>query len=170
MRTKLVFQMKVGSDILQIEIDWTPVWKTIHKNKSGNKIISDIYCQLHVNFFMPFMASKNQVNGSTICNLCKAIQKEQYHASLSCTVTKNLFNRFQMLLTAIYPENVNEKEMVLGLKIDTKENKHQKALRNFLTFTIRSVIHSNKWTDFSDMNVKQITDRLAKMIVHLNHR
>ena len=56
--------------------------------------------------------------------------------------------------------------MVLGLKIDTKENKYQKALRNFLTFTIRSIIHSNKWTDFSDMNVKQITDRLAKMTVH----
>ena len=54
----------------------------------------------------------------------------------------------------------------LGLKTDTKEDKYQKALRNFLTFTIRSIIHSNKWTDFSDMNMKQITDRLAKIIVH----
>ena len=170
MRTKLVFQTKVGSDILQIEIDWTPVWKTIHKNKSGNKIKPDIYCQLHLNFFMPFMAFKSQVKGSAICNLCKRNQKEQYHEILSCTVTKDLFDRFQILLTAIYPENVNAKEMVLGLKIDTKENKHQKALRNFLTFTIRSIINSKKWTDVSDINVKQITDRLAKMIVHLNHK
>ena len=93
---------------------------------------------------MPFMALKTQVNGSTICNLCKAIQKEQYHAILSCTVTKNLFNRFQILSTAIFLENVNEKEIVLGLTIDTKEDKYQKALQNFLTFTIRSIIDSNK--------------------------
>ena len=72
----------------------------------------------------------------------------------------------QILLTAIYRENVDEKEMVFALKIDTKEDKYQKALRNFLTFTIRSIIHSNKRTDFSDMNMKQIIDRLAKMIVH----
>ena len=128
------------ADILQIEIYWTRVWKTIHENKSGNKIKSDIYCQLHLNFFTPFMAFKSQVKGSAICNLCKRNHKEEYHEILSCTVTKDLFDRFQILLTAIYPENANEKEMVLGLKIDTKENKYQKALRNFLTFTIRSII------------------------------
>ena len=84
---------------------------------------------------------------------------------LSCTVTKIFFNRFQILLTAIYPGNVDEKEMVLGLKIDTKEDKYQKASRNFMTFTIRSIIHSNKWTDFSNTNMEQISDRSAKMIV-----
>ena len=103
-------------------------------NKSGNKIKSDIYCQLHLNFFMPFMAFKSQVKGRAICNLCKRNQKEQYHKILPCTVTKNLFNRFQILLIAIYPENVNEQEMVLGHKINTKEDKYQKTLRNFLTF------------------------------------
>ena len=114
------------------------------------------------------MAFKSQVKASAICNLCKRNQKEQYHEILSGTVTKNLFNRFQILLTAIYSENVNEREMILGLKIDTIEDKYQKAftIGSFLTFTIRCIIHSNKWTDFSDMNMKQITDRLAKMIVH----
>ena len=67
------------------------------------------------------MAFKSQVKGSAICILCKRNKKEQYHEILSYTVTKDLFNRFQILLTAIYPENVNEKEMVLGLKIDTKK-------------------------------------------------
>ena len=53
---------------------------------------------------------------------------------------KNLFNRFQILLTAIFPENADEKEiMVSGRKIDTKEDKDQKASRNFVTFTIRSL-------------------------------
>ena len=131
------------ADIFQTEIDWARIWKMIHENKSGNKIKSDIYCQLHLNFFTPF---RSQVKGSAICNLCKRNQREQYHEISSCTVTKNLFNRFQILLTAIYPENVTEKEMVLGLKIDTKEDKYQKALRNFLIFTIRSIIHSNKRT------------------------
>ena len=79
---------------------------------------------------------------------------------------QKLFDRFQILLTTIFPENVDEKEMVLGLKIDTKEDKYQKALRNFLTFTISSIIHSNKWTNFSNMNMEQISDGLAKMTVH----
>ena len=87
------------------------------------------------------MAFKSQVKGNAICNLCKRNQTKQYHEILSCTVTKNLLDRFQILLTAIYQENVDEKEMVLGLKIDTKEDKYQTALVNFLTFTIRSVIH-----------------------------
>ena len=88
MRTKLEFQMEVGSDILHMEIYWTPVWKTIHENKSGNKVKSDTYCQLHLNFFMAFMAFKSQVKGSAICNSRKRNQKEQYHEILSCTVTK----------------------------------------------------------------------------------
>ena len=129
------------ADILQIEVYWSRIWKTIYENKSWNKVKSDIYCQLHLNFFTPFMAFKSQVKGNAICNLCKRNQTEQYHEILSCTVTKNLFDRFQILLTAIYQENVDEKEMVLGLKIDTKEDKYQTALGNFLTFTIRSVIH-----------------------------
>ena len=87
------------------------------------------------------MAFKSQVKYSAICNLCKGNHTEQYHEIFSCTVTKNLLNRFQTLFTAIYLENLDEEKMVLGLKIDTKEDKYQKALQNFLTFTIKSIIH-----------------------------
>ena len=72
---------------------------------------------------------------------------------------KIFFERFKILLTAIFSENVDGKEMILGLKIDIKEDKYQKALRNFLTFTIRSIIRSNKWTNFCDMNIQVIPDR-----------
>ena len=92
------------------------------KTNQGIKKIRHI---LPVTFklFYALHGFKSQVNGNAISNLCKRNQTEQYHEILSCTVTKNLFNRFQIILTAIYPENVDEKEMVLGLKIDTKEVK-----------------------------------------------
>ena len=91
--------------------------------KTNQRIKSDICCQSHLNSFIPFMDFKSQVQGNAICNLCKRNQTEQYHEILFCTVTKNLLNRFQILLTAIFPENVDEKKIVLGFKIDTKEDK-----------------------------------------------
>ena len=95
------------------------------------------------------MASKlkYRVQDSAVCNLSERNQTEQRQEILSCAVTGNLFNRFQILLTAIFQENVDEKEMALGLKVDKKEDKYQKALRNFLAFMIRSITHSNKWTN-----------------------
>ena len=81
-------------------------------------------------------------------------------------LTKNLCDRFQILSRAIFPENIDWKEMALGLKIDKKQDKYQKALPIFLTSIIRRIIHSNKWTNSGNMNTEQISDRLAKMIVH----
>ena len=57
------------AEILKIDLDWQKIWKTFHENKAENKIKSDIFCQLHLNFFTPFMAFKNQVQASAICNL-----------------------------------------------------------------------------------------------------
>ena len=83
---------KKWANILKTETDWSKVWKTVHGNKTGNKIKSDIFCQLHLNFFTPLMALKNQLQTSAICNLCRKHQAEQHHEILSCNVTKNLFD------------------------------------------------------------------------------
>ena len=77
--------------------------------------------QLHLSFFTPLMALKNQIQTGAICNLCKISQIEQHQEMLSCMVIKSLFNRFQILLTATLPENLDEKEMALGLEIDRKK-------------------------------------------------
>ena len=84
------------------------------------------------------MAFKNQLQTSAICNLCRKHQAEQHqaeqhHKILSCNVTKNLFDRFQILLMSTFPENIYEKEMVFGLEICEKEEKYRKELRNFIT-------------------------------------
>ena len=71
---------------------------------------------------------------------------------MTCIVTKSLFSKFEKVLTSIYPEKLEEKEMFLGIETDTKEQKHHKNLRNLITFTIRSIVHRNKWTNFSVMN------------------
>ena len=54
--------------------------------------------------------------------------------------------------------------MVIGLGTDPKAQKHRKNLRNLFTFTIRSIVHRNKWTNFSGMNIEEISNR----IVHRN--
>ena len=152
------------AEILKIDLDWQKIWKTFHENKAENKIKSDIFCQLHLNFFTPFMAFKNQVQASAICNLCKRSQLEQHHELVSCIVTKRLFSHFETFLTAISPEILEEKETVIGLGTDSKAQKHRKNLRNLFTFTIRSIIHRNKWTNFSGMNMEQISNQLTENI------
>ena len=87
------------------------------------------------------MAFKNQVQASAICNLYKRYQPEQHHELVSCTVTKRRFSHLQTFLTALSPEILEEKEMVIRLETDPKAQKHRKNLRNLFTFTIRSTVH-----------------------------
>ena len=54
--------------------------------------------------------------------------------------------------------------MVIGLETDPKAQKHRKNLRNLFTFTIRSIVHRNKWTNFSGMNIEQISNQLTEKI------
>ena len=54
--------------------------------------------------------------------------------------------------------------MVIGLETDPKAQKHRKNLRNLVTFTIRSTVHRNKWTNFSGMNIEQISNQLTEKI------
>ena len=98
---------------------------------------------------------KNQVQVSAICNLCKRSQLEQHHELVSCIVTKRLFSHFETFLTAISPEILEEKEMVKNIA---------KNLRNLFTFTIKSIVQRNKWTNFSGMNIEQISNQLTEKI------
>ena len=54
--------------------------------------------------------------------------------------------------------------MVIGLGTDSKAQKHCKNLRNLFTFTIRSIVHRNKLTNFSGMNVEQISNQSTEKI------
>ena len=61
--------------------------------------------------------------------------------------------------------------MVIGLETDPKAQKHRKNLGNLFTFTIRSTVPRNKWTNFSGMNMEQISNQLTEKIkVNLKHR
>ena len=78
------------------------------------------------NFFTPFMASKNQLQTCAICNLCRKHHAEQHHEILSCNVTKNLFDRFQIFSMSIFPENIYEKIWCLDLKYVRKKKSTEK--------------------------------------------
>ena len=54
--------------------------------------------------------------------------------------------------------------MMFGLEICEKEENYRKELGNFITFIIRSIIHKNKWTNFSGMSGEQISHSLIKLI------
>ena len=80
------------------------------------------------------MAFKKQVQASAICNLCKRSQLEQHHELVSCIVTKRLFSHFETFLTAISPEILEEKEMVIGLGTDPKAQKTLQKFKEFIYF------------------------------------
>ena len=54
--------------------------------------------------------------------------------------------------------------MVIGLETDPKAQIHHKNVRNLFTFTIRSTVHQNKWTNFSGMTIEQISNQLTGKI------
>ena len=139
------------------------------QSRKQNKI--EHFLSITSQLFTPFMAFKNQVQAGAICNLCKRYQLKQHHELVSCIVTKRVFGHFQTFLTAISPEILEEKEMLIGLETDPKAQKHRKNLRNLFTFTIRSTVHQNKWTNFSGMNIKQISNQLTERLkMNLRHR
>ena len=146
----------------------------LNKNCPGNESLtialtdlrySDIFCQLHVNFFTAFMAFKTKYKLALFATyICKRSQLKQHHELVSCIVTKRLFSHFETFLTAISPEILEKKEMVIGLGTDPRARKHRKNLRNIFTFTIRSIVHRNKWTSFSGMNMEKISNQLTEKI------
>ena len=56
----------------------------------------------------------------------KCLFSKLLNEALSCNITKRLFGRFEILLKTIIPENINDKEMVLGLEIGQNEDKDRK--------------------------------------------
>ena len=82
------------------DYNWGEVWNTIHSSLCHNEIKSDIFKQVHLKFFSPYIQGKTDcIAGS--CNLCKKVQNSQKHYVVECEATKEIFSRFRNLIYAL---------------------------------------------------------------------
>ena len=97
------------------DYNWEKVWNTIHHSLCHNAIKSDIFKQVHLKFFSPYIQGKTDSNAG-YCNLCKKVQESQKHHVAECEATKEIFSHFGNLIYALKPITMTKQEMVFGMK------------------------------------------------------
>ena len=75
------------------DYNWEEVWNTIHHSLCHNEIKSDIFKQVHLKFFSPYIQGKTDSNAGS-CNLCKKVQGSQKHHVVECDATKESLSHF----------------------------------------------------------------------------
>ena len=94
--------------------NWEEVWNTIHHSLCHNEIKSDIFKQVHLKFFGPYIQGKTDFNAGS-CNLCKKVQESQKHDVVECKTTKEIFSHFGNLIHALKLITMTNHEMVFGM-------------------------------------------------------
>ena len=79
------------------DYNWGEVLNTIHSSLCHNGIKSDIFKQVHLKFFSPYIQGKTDSDAES-CNLCKKVQNSQKHYVVECEATKEIFSRFGNLI------------------------------------------------------------------------
>jgi hypothetical protein len=72
--------------------------------------------------------------------LCGEVQRDQFHMIFHCKVTCELWDILFPLLYDLFPVDISETEFCFGLK----GKRTIIRLRNYITFTLRSTIHSHR--------------------------
>ena len=122
--------------------NWNRIWRSFHVNTTPYKIKSNVYSQIHLNFFCPFM---NKADDDT-CHLCFPRQDNQQHEILHCKALDELLQKYERKLRMLVPRSLTLTEKAYGLI----ENSDVAQLRNFITCNIKSALHTNRWKIFRD--------------------
>ena len=143
------------------QLDWNELWARVKKIKN-DKIRSDIWSQIRLNFWSPYLAvnQRRYLETGEICFLCGKIQISQRHIIISCEVTERLWNQISTLLQDLLSINIEEEEMCFGLKSQRTVLK----LRNYISFTLRSTIHSHRNDDIK--NATRAEELILKAFKH----
>ena len=96
------------------DYNWEEVWNTIHHSLCHNEIKTDIFKQVHLKFFSPYIQGKTDSSAGS-CNLCKKVQESQKHHVVECEATKEILSRFGNLIYALKPTTTIKHEMVFGM-------------------------------------------------------
>ena len=115
---------KWNTIFLNENFHWNRIWRSLHVNTIPYKIKSNVYSQIHLNFFCPFM---NTADDDT-CHLCFRRQDNQQHEILHCKALDELFYKCDRKLRMLVPRSLTLTDKVYGLI----ENSDAAQLRNFI--------------------------------------
>ena len=134
-----------------INRNWCDVWTNIHQTKISLDIKSAIYSQIHVGYFSKYLSVKRGTIQSATCKLCHETLSEHYHEILQCRVLIKVLDHFIPLVLGFHSRNLSDEQLVFGTLASTKSD----WLRNFITFTVRFVVHRNHRTDLRNPEITE---------------
>ena len=135
-----IYKQKWESILNNTSLNWSDVWTDIHQTKISLDIKSTIYSQIHLGYFSEYLLVKRGTIQSAICKLCHETLSE----ILYYRVLFKVLDHFMPLVQGFHGRNLSDEELVLGTLASTKSD----WLRNFITFTVRFVVHRSHGTDF----------------------
>ena len=112
-------------------------------------IKSAIYSQIQLGYFSEYLLVKRGTIQSATSKLCHETFSEQYHEILHCKVLFKVLDHFMPLVLGFHSRNLSDEEPVFGILASTKSD----WLRNFITFTVRFVVHKSRRTDFRNPEI-----------------
>ena len=125
------------ADALDDSIPWDDAWNTVHNFLCTNETISEIWHQIHLNFYTQYSYNKwHKV--SEMCPLCDELPENIYHILFHCDVVKTIWNDISSKLLELHPSPISNEEKAFG--IIHKKPPPGILARNWLTYTIRKCI------------------------------
>ena len=125
------------------------------QNKFGHK--SAVYFQIHLGYFSEYHLVKRGTIQSATCKLCHETLSEHYHEILHCRVLFKVLDHFMPLVLNFLSRNLSDEELVFGTLASTKSD----WLRNFITITVRFVVHRSHGTEFRNPEIAE--DKITNM-------
>ena len=83
--------------------------------------------------------------------LCHEPFSEHYYEILHCRALFKVLDHFMSLVLGFHNRNSSDEELVCGILASTKSD----WLRNFITFTVRFVVHRSRGTDFRNPEIAE---------------
>lgn len=117
------------------DINWKKVWKSIHSPISTEDSKSVVWKQAHLNDYTTYSYNKWH-NAQQKCPFCLQIPTNNYHITLECPTTTQLWRDVSHHLHAICSIPVTDMEKVFGIYGHTPNI----LLRNYITFLLRQCI------------------------------
>ena len=142
------YKQKWETTVKDTPICWNEIWSNIHKAKTSLEVKSTVYSQIHLGFYSEYLLVRSSAPDSSVCKLCNKLVHGQNHWVLHCKTLFDALDYFQPLISELEQAEVDQKELVFGVK----EKSNRGMLRNLITFSIRFSIHKNRGTVFKNPN------------------
>ena len=120
-------------------ISWKEVWETVHKNFFTEKTKSTIWELIHLNFYTTHNYNSWH-NELFPCPLCNQIPQNVFHIIFDCKFVTDMWKRIEPFLLKVLPLPLCKYEQAFGLHPRSKSELNATILRNWTTFSLRTLI------------------------------